>query len=84
MSHGNPIGTGRAVVIPSTPNAHPIGIRVHEAAIHHDAISLLSEYQARDFGVVINSMARRHLPTDSNDKAQYIAPTDGIRIPFQI
>ena len=43
VSRGNPIGTGRAMVV--VPNHPPIGICIHEAAIHPNEVSLLSEYQ---------------------------------------
>ena len=57
VSHGNLIGSGRAVVVPADPCGEVFGIRIHEAAIHNDDVSLLSEYQAREFGTVINSVA---------------------------
>jgi len=83
VSRGNPIGTGRAVVVSSDPRAPLIGIRIHEAAIHNDDVSLLSEFQAREFGTVINSVARRHVK-DDHDNAQSLIPHPDIKIPFQV
>ena len=60
-----------------------MGIRIHEAAIHNDDVSLLSEYQAREFGTVINSVARRHLP-DEAVHAQSLSPAEDVYIPFQV
>ena len=84
VSHGNPIGSGRAVVVPNDPDAEPIGIIVNEAAIHDDDVSLLSEYQARDFGTIVNSVPRRHAREMNLEDAQYISPEADVRIPFRI
>ena len=46
VSKGNPIGIGCAVVVGPDPRDPPIGIRISEAAIHQDDVSLLSEFQA--------------------------------------
>ena len=82
ISRGNPIGTGRAVVVGTDPRVPPIGIRINEAAIHHDEVSLLSEFQAREFGTVINSVARRHAKNDP--LAQSLIPHPDVHIPFQV
>ena len=77
------IGSGHAVVVPPDPHGHTFGIRIHEAAIHEDDVSLLSEYQAREFGTVVNLVARRQLPRDAAH-AQTLSPSAGVYIPFQV
>ena len=83
VSHGNPIGSGRAIVVPADLRGEVFGIRIHEAAIHNDDVSLLSEYQAREFGTVINSVALRHLP-HGTEHAQTLSLSEGVYIPFQV
>ena len=84
VSHGNPIGSGRAVVVPSDPDADPIGIIINEAAIHDDDVSLLSKYQARDFGTIVNSIPRQHAREMDLEDAQYLSPEPDVRIPYRI
>ena len=81
VSHGNPIGSGRAVVVPADPHDPVFGIQIHETTIHNDDVSLLSEYQVREFGITISSVAQRHLPDDT-DHAQSLSPSEGVHIPF--
>ena len=84
VSHGNLIESGRAIVISSNPDMEPIGIIINKAAIHDNDVSLLSEFQARDYGTIVNSIPQRHAALMNIDKAQYISPEPGIEIPFNI
>ena len=82
VSKGNPIGVGRAVVVGTNPRDPPIGICISEAAIHHDDVSLLSEFQACGFDTVVNSIPRRH--STPHSMAQSLCPSPDVTIPFQV
>ena len=82
ISKGNPIGVGRAVVVGTDPRDPPIRIHISEAAIHQDDVSRLSEFQAREFGVVVNSIPRCHSTNDS--MAQSLCSNPDVSIPFQV
>ena len=62
----------------------PIGIIIHEAAIHGNAIPLLSEFQAWDFGTIVNLIPKRHAAEMDMEKSQYLSPEPGVEIPFDI
>ena len=69
------------MVVGPDPRDPPIGIRISEAAIHDD-VPLLSEFQAREFGTVVNSIPRRHATHHS--MVQSLCPKPDITIPFQV
>ena len=85
ISRGNQIGTGLAVVVPNDPTKPLIGIRVHERAIHNEALSLLSEYQMAEYKVIVDSRAKHHLiDHEGNTGRQMISPSPGVEIALEI
>jgi len=61
------------------------GIHVNEAAIHDEELTLLSEYQMAQYGIVVDPRARHH-PVDHNGGfgRQMISPSEGVIIPLTI
>jgi len=62
----------------------PIFLKVNEAPYHSEnPITLLSEYQIRDYGYVIDSVATKHKKSQSEWGTQRFELSDLIHIPFE-
>jgi hypothetical protein len=60
-SGGLPIGTGvTALMSPLDPSKPLCLLEHHEACIHDDPTSLYSNYQMREFGIVVDDVALKH------------------------
>ena len=60
VSKGNKIGSGIAVVISEDASIKPFGIRVREAVVHDNELTLLAEFQMRQFGVIVDTVPIDH------------------------
>ena len=60
VDKGNPIGTGLTILESSKPNGRTIALRVHEGAIHDDKITLMSTFQAREHGIIVDDTPKTH------------------------
>lgn len=60
----------------STENV-PMLIQLHEAVYNQDSIiTLLSEYQMREYGIVVGSVASKHLTTNGQRGTQTLYVSD--------
>ena len=83
ISRGNRIGAGRAVVV--TKDNELFGIEMHEQAIHDEKLTLLSEFQVSDHGVIVNSKSKKHLlDHEGTTGLQMISPEPDVTIPLEI
>ena len=83
ISRGNCIGAGRAVVV--TKDNELFGIEMHEQAIHDKKLTLLSEFQVSDHGVIVNSKSKKHLlDHEGTTGLQMISPEPDVTIPLEI
>src|SRR5574339_995923 len=58
----------------------PMLLRVHEAVYNQNStITLLSEYQVREHGVVIDSVASKHLTTDGKRGTQTLYASESVK-----
>ena len=66
-------------------NDIPVFLKVNEAPYHIDnPITLLSEYQIRDFGMVIDSVATKHrISTENSYGTQRFTLSKHVHIPFE-
>ena len=61
----------------------PVLLKIHEAAYIKDSpITLLSEYQVREHGLVIDSVAQKHRTINNKYGTQQLYLNDVLRIPF--
>ena len=81
---GLTIGTAITKIVSVDP---PIFVHAHEMVMNPSSwITLLSEYQIREYGCVIDSVAKHHKRSHADDDfgTQCFQPTKGITIPFEI
>ena len=61
----------------------PLLLRVHEAVYNQNStITLLSEYQVREYGIVVDSVATKHLTTDGKRGTQTLYASDVVKCPL--
>jgi hypothetical protein len=61
----------------------PIVLRVHEAPYMKDSnVTLISEYQAREHGIVIDSVSKRHKTVNGTFGTQRMILSEHIHLPF--
>ena len=66
-----PIVSAYLKVRTSTIGEIPVHLQVHEAPYNHSSpITLLSEYQVREYGLVIDSVAKKHKSAFGNQGTQ--------------
>lgn len=71
-----------ALIKTLTKKNMPILLQVHEAVYNKNStITLLSEYQLREHGVVIDSVARKHLSTGGTYGTQTLYASEGKECP---
>jgi len=79
-----PIVTALLKVRTNTPGQVPILLRVHEAPyLENSPITLLSEYQIREHGLVIDSVATKHRTIQGGYGTQSFYVTKELTIPFE-
>jgi len=62
----------------------PILLKINEAPYCQDnGITLISEYQVREYGYVIDSVAKKHKSTNGTMGTQQLQLSDLISIPFE-
>ena len=65
-------------------NGIPVFLRVNEAVYNKDSpITLLSEYQIRDHGYVIDSVATKHLRAKGEYGTQRLTLSNHVHVPFE-
>ena len=65
-------------------NGIPILLKIHEAPYNEKCpVTLLSEYQMREHGVLIDSVARKHKATATQNGTQRLTLSDYVHIPFE-
>ena len=65
-------------------NDIPVFLKVNEAVYHQDnPITLLSEYQIREYGYVIDSVATKHKRSSTEAGTQRLALSEYVHIPFE-
>ena len=63
---------------------YPVLLKVHEAPLNEESqITLLSEYQIRDHGLVIDSVARKHKSTHGKPGTQCFCVNSDVYIDFE-
>ena len=66
-----PIVTAIIKVKSSSTGGYPILLKMHECHLNGDSpITLLSEYQVREDGLVIDSVAKKHMSTHGKNGTQ--------------
>ena len=61
----------------------PLLLRVNEAVYNQNStITLLSEYQIREYGIVVDSVALKHLTTDKRRGTQTLYASDVVKCPL--
>ena len=64
-------------------NGIPVILRIHETPYNHGSpITLLSEYQIREFGLIIDSVATKHKLSNDRHGTQRLVLNDYVHIPF--
>jgi hypothetical protein len=83
QKNGLPIVTAYCVVV--IPDGTRVLLRAYEAVYNKgSAVSLLSEYQSRHHGCVVDSVSKCHKLNESAFGTQSFQPTDNIVIPFDL
>jgi len=79
-----PIVTALIKVRSSSSMMYPILLKVHEAPyMINSPITLLSEYQIRDYGLVIDSVAKKHQAGPSTNGTQHFQVKKEVHIDFE-
>ena len=61
----------------------PLLLQVHEAVYNHNStITLLSEYQVREYSIVIDFVASKHLTTDGKRGTQILYAFEHVKCPL--
>ena len=61
----------------------PLLLRIHEAVYNQNStITLLSEYQIREYGIVVDSVASKHLTTEGRRGTQTLYASSEVRCPL--
>jgi hypothetical protein len=84
VSKRHSIGTGRTIICFKIDNVnYEMGLRINEATIHDDKLSILSEVQALSHGIELNSFAQRFKHLLNMEDSQYMR-IDNTRIPLDM
>ena len=63
---------------------YPVVLRIHEAPYNHDSpVTLLSEYQLREHGTVVDSVAKKHKHVNGTHGTQQLYLNDVVSINFE-
>ena len=78
-----PIVTALLKVRSSSTKTFPIFLKVHEAPyLPLSPITLLSEYQIREYGLIIDSVAKKHCSSNGNNGTQRFHVNDCVYVNF--
>ena len=86
-SKGLSIGTGITTLLsPLDPNTPVCLLVYHEACIHDDPTSLYSNYQMREYGIVVDDVATKHVKDSQGNKGTQSIhiPNGGPKLPLAI
>ena len=79
-----PIVTALIKVKSSSAKQLPILLKVHEAPFNQNSpITLLSEYQIREYGLIIDSVARKHRSSLDTKGKQRFQVNDCVHVAFE-
>ena len=79
-----PIVTALLKVRSSSVGNHPVLLKIHEAPINEKSpITLLSEYQIREHGLVIDSVARKHKSIHGKSGTQCFCVSSEVFVDFE-
>ena len=79
-----PIVTALVKARSNIENGTPVLLKIHEAAYLEDnPITLISEYQVRESGMVIDSTANKHRTIDGRFGTQQLYLNEKVSIPFE-
>ena len=79
-----PIVTALIKAKSSSTGNHPILLKIHETPYNsHSPITLLSEYQIREYGLVIDSVATKHMSTHGRKGTQRFELNKWVYINFE-
>ena len=79
-----PIVSAYIKVRSSSIGNHPVFLKVHEAPYNPQSpITLLSEYQIREYGLVVDSVARKHKSAHGKSGTQSFHLDNGVYINFK-
>ena len=68
----------------NTVGSIPVLLRINEAPLlANSPITLISEYQVREYGLVIDSVAKKHRSGTGSDGQQCLQSSENLAIPFE-
>jgi len=84
QSNRIPIVSALIKVRTNAPNGEPVLLKIHEAPYIQDSnITLLSEYQIQEHGLVIDSVASKHKSISGNYGTQRLYLNKWLHVPFE-
>ena len=79
-----PIVTALIKARSSSTDGHPVLLKIHEAVYNSKSpITLLSEYQIREYGLVIDSVAKKHMSSHGKRGTQRFQVNSWVHIDFE-
>ena len=79
-----PIVTALIKVRSSSTGGYPVLLQIHEAPYNSQSpITLLSEYQIREYGLVIDSVAKKHMSSHGKRGTQRLEANSWVHIDFE-